>query len=128
MQKDDCLWGAYYEHPLPILNYFCKFLSKDIWFTPMWENCKSFHLWDFSELAHLTLSWQRSLSYRKQSIDLSCKSMDWFLYDRGLRHERVNVNVPFLYALKTFENHRFSDIFRGGKKATLTSNELISCW
>ena len=30
----------------------------------------------------LTLSWQRSLSYRNQSIDLPCKSMDWFLYDR----------------------------------------------
>ena len=25
------------------------------------------------------------------SIDLLCKSMDWFLYDRVLRHERVNV-------------------------------------
>ena len=31
------------------------------------------------------------LSYRNQSIDLLCKSMDWFLYDNGLRHERVNV-------------------------------------
>ena len=30
------------------------------------------------------------LSYRNQSIiDLLCKSMDWFLYDNGLRHERV---------------------------------------
>ena len=37
----------------------------------------------------LTLSWQRPLSYRNQSIDLLCKSMDWFLYDNGLRHERV---------------------------------------
>ena len=35
------------------------------------------------------LSWRRSLSYRSQSIDLVCKSMDWFLYDRNL-HERVN--------------------------------------
>ena len=24
-----------------------------------------------------------------QSIDLLCKSMDWFLYDNALRHERV---------------------------------------
>ena len=30
------------------------------------------------------------LSYRNQSIDLLCKSMDWFLYDNDLRHERVN--------------------------------------
>ena len=32
----------------------------------------------------LTLSWQRSLSYRNQTIDL--QSMDWFLHDRGLRY------------------------------------------
>ena len=38
----------------------------------------------------LTLSWRRSLSHRNQSIDLLCKSMDWFLYDRDLRHESVN--------------------------------------
>ena len=42
-----------------------------------------------SHLDALTLSWQRPLSYRKQSIDLFCKSMDWFLYDNGLRLERV---------------------------------------
>ena len=29
------------------------------------------------------------LSYRNQSIDLQSKSVDWFLYDNGLRHERV---------------------------------------
>ena len=38
----------------------------------------------------LTLSWLRPLSNRNQSIDLQSKSMDWFLYDNGLRHERVN--------------------------------------
>ena len=38
---------------------------------------------------NLTLSWQRLLSYRNQSIDLRSKSTDWFLYDNGLRHERV---------------------------------------
>ena len=32
----------------------------------------------------LTFSWRRSVSYRNQS-----ESMDWFLYDRDLRHERV---------------------------------------
>ena len=37
----------------------------------------------------LTLSWRRPLSYKNQSIDLLCKSVDWFLYDNGLRHERV---------------------------------------
>ena len=37
----------------------------------------------------LTLSWRRSQSYRSQSFDLLCKLMDWFLYDRDLRHEIV---------------------------------------
>ena len=32
------------------------------------------------------------LSYRKQSIDLQSKSMNWLLYDNGLRHERVKPN------------------------------------
>ena len=37
----------------------------------------------------LTLSWRNSLSYRNQSNDLQNKSMDLFLYDRDLRHEKV---------------------------------------
>ena len=41
-------------------------------------------------LGILTLSWRGRLSYRNQSIDLQGKSVDWFLYDNGLRHERVN--------------------------------------
>ena len=41
----------------------------------------------------LTLSRLTPLSYRNQSIDLLCKSMDWFLYDNGLRHERVKLGV-----------------------------------
>ena len=45
----------------------------------------------FLELSHLslTLSRRRPLSYRNQSIDLLCKSLDWFLHNNGLRHERV---------------------------------------
>ena len=57
---------------------------------------------------HLTLSWRRPWSYRNQSIDLTCKSMDWFLYDDGLRHERaLNAKSTtgfcksLLYALST---------------------------
>ena len=38
----------------------------------------------------LTLSRGTSLLYRNQSNDLVYKSMDWYLYDRDLRHERVN--------------------------------------
>ena len=37
----------------------------------------------------LTLSRRRPLSYRNQSIDLLRKPVDWFLYDNGLRLERV---------------------------------------
>ena len=36
------------------------------------------------------------LSYRNQSIDLQSKSMDWFLYDNSLRHERVKVSISTL--------------------------------
>ena len=47
--------------------------------------CKSF-FWDG---VWLSLSRRKSLSYRNHSIDLLCKSMDWFLYDRDLHPERV---------------------------------------
>ena len=48
-------------------------------------------MWSKSEMKlRLTLSWRRPLSYRNQSTDLRSKSMDWFLYDNGLRHERIN--------------------------------------
>ena len=34
-----------------------------------------------------------TVSYRNQSIDLWSKSMDWFLYDIGLCHERVKTRL-----------------------------------
>ena len=37
----------------------------------------------------LPFSWCRSLSHRNQFINLESKSMDWFLYNRVLHHERV---------------------------------------
>ena len=43
----------------------------------------------FLNVAYLTLSWRRSLSYKNQPIDLQSKSMDWFLHDMDLCHERV---------------------------------------
>ena len=33
-----------------------------------------------------------AVSYRNESIDLASKSMDWFLYDNGLRLERVKLS------------------------------------
>ena len=34
--------------------------------------------------------WWRSLSYRNQSIDLLCKSLDWFLYNRDPVMKELN--------------------------------------
>ena len=39
------------------------------------------------------------LSCKNQFIDLHCKSMEWFLYDRNLRHERVNEKLVMLVSL-----------------------------
>ena len=39
------------------------------------------------------------------------KSMDWFLYDNGLRHERVKDEVIIL-CLIIFETRRISHLFR----------------
>ena len=45
------------------------------------------------------------LSYRNQSIDLQSKSVDWSLYDNGLRLERVKTKIKgnfiFYVALKS---------------------------
>ena len=41
----------------------------------------------------LTLSRLWSVLYRNHSIDLFCKSMDWFLYDRDLHPERDQVLI-----------------------------------
>ena len=44
----------------------------------------------------LTLSWRRFLLCRNKSIDLQSKSMDWFLYDRDFRRERVKPTSQML--------------------------------
>ena len=49
-----------------------------------------FSFWHWQQTFALTLSRRRSLPYRNQSIDLLCKSMDWFLNGKDLRHERAN--------------------------------------
>ena len=41
----------------------------------------------------LTPSWWGPLSYKNQLIGLLSKSVDWFLYDRDLRHRRVKVII-----------------------------------
>ena len=42
---------------------------------------------------------------RNQSIDFLCKSMNWFLYDRDLRHERVNGLKTILPKLLLYSGH-----------------------
>ena len=59
----------------------------------------------------LTLSWWKPISCRNQSIDLQSKSMDWFLYDIDLHHERVKIciirlqqNINFDFPIVSFNN------------------------
>ena len=84
----------------------CEFwkISKNTFFTE--------HLWTTAsgniETAYvaylfffwLTLSWRSPLSYRK--------SMDWFLYDNGLRHERVKLllSCPYWFPSNSKRIHR----------------------
>ena len=46
------------------------------------------------------------LSYRNQSIDLLCESMDWGLYYRSLRHERVKVEWVVFANFKDLACHQ----------------------
>ena len=52
-----------------------------------------FHVFYFILNFFLSISWRSPLSYRNQSIDLQSNSMDWFLYDNGLRHEIVKFAI-----------------------------------
>ena len=84
---------------------YCKNVTIDIcqsmfkilhfWFSdvPICTACvlQILQLHIHSTTTNLTLSWWRPLSYRNQSIDLQSKSMDWFLHDNDLRHERVKL-------------------------------------
>ena len=80
-----------------LLNLMSKAYFEDInnvWFVAirvigMFTAARAKTIHSLRKLLVLTFSWQRPVSYRNQSIDLLCKSTDWFLYDNGLRHERV---------------------------------------
>ena len=75
-----------------------------------------------SQFGHCPLVWMfhsRSLNsfmtgtvirYRKQPIHLQSKPMDWFLYDYGLRHDRVNNKINWIHerALKITYNDKSS--------------------
>ena len=76
------------------LTSLAKWLSVGLWTKWLWVRIPLLSLVIVSRNnltgRRLTLSWRRPLSYRNQSINLRSKSMNWFLYDNGLRHERVN--------------------------------------
>ena len=46
----------------------------------------------------------QSLSYRNQPIDLQSKSIDWFLWDRDLNHERVHWEKFWENAVLSLDN------------------------
>ena len=87
--------------------YFCFLANVEISFKYKWISCSYFStnsllflfFWQSASVilqgsvrdkkTYLTLSWRGPLSCRNQSTDLQSRSMDWFLYDNGLRHERV---------------------------------------
>ena len=85
-------------------------------------------------IPYLTLSWRRPISYRNLSIDLLHKSMDWFQYDIGLRHESVkyteNENLKPYY-LSQHHKHRKSmdwflyDIGLRDERVKYTENENL---
>ena len=78
----------------------------------------------------LTLLQRRSLSYRNQFVDLLCKSVNWLLYDRNLRHERVkSIKASFTEKKSCtlyLRNHSFSTYARFSENNFFFSYPLIS--
>ena len=71
---------------------FAKFIRKKLTWS-LFSNVGGFPVLNLGNIL-LPLSWQRSLTYRNQITVFKCKSMDWFLHDRDLRHEIIkSLNV-----------------------------------
>ena len=58
----------------------------------------------------LTHWWRMFLSYRNRSIDLQRKSMNWFLYDRDLRHKSKD-STKLLWLIVLMNTSSRSQIF-----------------
>ena len=86
------------------------------WYTLKWT--ASFKINNTS----LTLSWRRSLSYRNQSTDLLCKSVDWFLYGNGLVMKELTKKEHFL--LSIWYLHFRSDATNRSRELNFLSNVL----
>ena len=66
-----------------MFHIYAALKTENLWFEKwVYENGK--FTWN-----GLTLSWQKPLTLRNHIIDLQRKSMDWFLYDTDLCHERI---------------------------------------
>ena len=64
------------------------------------------------ELMFQSLSRWRAPSYRNQFIDLLCKSVEWFLCDRYLRHERFKLSFhEKVNVAKVLGSNWYSSIF-----------------
>ena len=87
-------------------------------------------MWNVT-LGNLTLSWLRSLSCRNQSIDLICKSIDWFLCDRGLHHERVKKFISLLFPMSCrwelihITLHNIQELIRANPNCKI---RIMMCW
>ena len=78
----------------------------------------------------LTLSWRRPISYRNQSIDLWSKSMDWFLYDIGLRHDERVKEEKYLSERSLFKHicswcGKFIVLYKWQKTGNTSSKNLM---
>ena len=84
-----------------------------------------FRYWKMS----LTLPCQISLSYRNQLIDLLCKWIALFLYNRDLRQERVK-RKPVFYAYCTLTNQNYWKLITKGSlifwKDHFTESKIFS--
>ena len=77
-----------------------------------------------------------SLSYRNQCIDLQSQSMDWFLYDRNVCHERVKKYYTWNHVLKILERWNFAinfllkNLVQGDFMVSLSrmKHEIITLW
>ena len=63
------------------------------------------------------------MSYRNQSINLQSKSMDWFLYNSGLRQEKVNEKI--LNFIKPFPSASLWQVLHWHKLLLLDNQEII---
>ena len=89
-----CFIAGYFIKPFKrqLYRLFCLMIKEYIYISR----------WIHTNNRALTLSCRRSLLYRKQSIDLPCKLIEWFLRDKDLRHGRVKTvfthHTPKVYS------------------------------